>query len=111
MPTYMQGTAFRLARPEDYLPPFVTEAMKGALLNFNQKIDGFAAADVILSGAETRTSSPIRILRDSSTRIAVGYKNLYPAGEGAGYAGGITSAAVDGIKTAISIISEFKGFN
>jgi uncharacterized FAD-dependent dehydrogenase len=111
MPTYMQGTAFRLARPEDYLPSFVTEAMKGALLNFNQKIDGFAAADAILSGAETRTSSPIRILRDSSTRIAVGYKNLYPAGEGAGYAGGITSAAVDGIKTAISIISEFKGFN
>jgi uncharacterized FAD-dependent dehydrogenase len=107
MPTYMGG-AFRLCRPEQYLPSFATDAIRRAILSFDKRISGFASSDAILSGAETRTSAPIRILRDAQTRLAVGYKNLYPAGEGAGYAGGITSAAVDGIKTAISIIGEYK---
>jgi uncharacterized FAD-dependent dehydrogenase len=107
MPTYMDG-AYKLARPEQYLPSFATDAIKRALLGFDKKISGFAASDAVLSGAETRTSAPIRILRDNDTRLAVGYENLYPAGEGAGYAGGITSAAVDGIKTAISIIGKYK---
>ena len=107
LPTYMDG-AYKLARPEEYLPTFATDAIKRALLGFDKKISGFAASDAILSGAETRTSAPIRILRDNATRLAVGYDNLYPAGEGAGYAGGITSAAVDGIKTAISIIGKYK---
>ena len=58
----------------------------------------------MLTGAETRTSSPIRILRDADTHKAVGYSNLFPAGEGAGYAGGITSASIDGIKTALCLM-------
>ena len=107
MPTYMGG-AYKLCRPEEYLPRFATDSIKRALLSFDKKIFGFASADAILSGAETRTSAPIRILRDNETRLAIGYRNLYPAGEGAGYAGGITSAAVDGIKTAISIIGKYK---
>ena len=62
----------------------------------------------LLTGAETRTSAPVRIIRDNDTRLAVGYKNLYPCGEGAGYAGGITSAAIDGIKVAEAIGKKYK---
>ncbi len=107
-PTYMGGNGVRLARPEEYLPSFVTEAIGGALFAFDKKIQGFAAADAVLTGAETRTSAPVRILRDNATHLADGYKNIYPAGEGAGYAGGITSAAIDGIKTALCLMREFR---
>ena len=71
---------------------------------------GFACRDAILTGAETRTSAPLRILRDNDTRLALGYENLYPAGEGAGYAGGITSAAIDGIRTSLAIMKKYKAF-
>ena len=59
----------------------------------------------MLTGAETRTSAPLRILRDNTTRLAIGYGNVYPAGEGAGYAGGIMSAAIDGIRTAEKLVN------
>ena len=78
---------------------------KGSAQNM---IHGFARKEAILTGAETRTSAPIRILRNNDTKLALGYKNLYPAGEGAGYAGGITSAAIDGLKCAIALMSEYK---
>ena len=67
---------------------------------------GFAAEDAVLTGVETRTSAPIRILRNESMS-AVGHTRIYPSGEGAGYAGGITSAAVDGIKTALAIMERY----
>ena len=108
IPTYMDGKRTRLCRPEEFLPRLATESIKNALLNFDKKIKGFASSKAVLTGAETRTSAPIRILRDPDTRLAVGSKYLYPAGEGAGYAGGITSAAIDGIKTAIAVIKEYK---
>ncbi len=107
-PSYMNSTHTRLCSPEKYLPGFVCDSIKNALLNFNHKISGFASSDAILTGAETRSSAPIRILRDSDSRIAFGTDNIYPCGEGAGYAGGITSAAIDGIKTAITIMKRFK---
>lgn len=107
-PTYMGGNSVTLARPEEYLPAFVCESIKRALGSFDKRIHGFAAPAAILTGAETRTSAPVRILRDNLTHLALGYDNLYPAGEGAGYAGGITSAAIDGIKTALSIIARYK---
>ena len=107
-PTYMGGASVTLARPETYLPDFVCQSIKGALIAFDKRIPGFASADAVLTGAETRTSAPVRILRDSTTHLAMGYKNLYPAGEGAGYAGGITSAAIDGLKTALSVIAKYK---
>ena len=68
----------------------------------DKKLKGFAAADAVLTAPETRSSSPIRILRDETMQSAV--KGLYPCGEGAGYAGGITSAAVDGLKAAAAIV-------
>jgi len=84
------------------LPDYVIEAIREALPVFNKKIKGFAMDEAVLTGVETRTSSPIRILRDENFQ-SVNTKGLYPAGEGAGYAGGILSAAIDGIKVAEAV--------
>ena len=108
LPTYMDGKGVKLADPSKYLPNTVVEHIKRGLVDFDKKIKGFAHPCAVLSGAETRTSSPLRIMRNNDTRLATGYDNLYPAGEGAGYAGGITSAAIDGIHTAIAIINRYK---
>ncbi len=107
LPTYMDG-GVKLADPKSYLPDFVCDAIRGALVSFDKKLPGFASPTAILTGAETRTSAPIRILRDRETRLAEGYLNLYPAGEGAGYAGGITSAAIDGLKTALALMKKYR---
>ena len=73
---------------------------------FDKKIKGFANPDAILTGIETRSSAPLTILRDENLESSV--KGIYPCGEGAGYAGGITTSAIDGIKVAISIIKDSK---
>ncbi len=108
IPTYMNGECIRLASPDEYLPSFVTGALRAAMPAFERRICGFMAPDACLTGAETRTSAPLRILRDRDTRAAIGCTNLYPAGEGAGYAGGITSAALDGIHCALALMRRFK---
>ena len=77
--------------------------MKEGIVYFDKKIKGFAKEDAILTGVETRSSSPIKILRNEE--LCSNIKGLYPCGEGAGYAGGIMSAGVDGIKCAIKILS------
>ena len=82
--------------------------IRDAVINFDRKIKGFSCPDAILTGAETRTSAPIRILRNPDTLTASSAVNLYPCGEGAGYAGGITSASVDGLKCALALMSQFK---
>jgi len=92
------------------LPPYVTGSLKRALVYFNGKLEGFADHDVILTGVETRTSSPLRIVR-TSTMESETIEGIYPAGEGAGYAGGIMSSAVDGLKVAEAIIKKFKPFS
>ena len=106
-PTYMNGTNFKTASMDDVLPDFVCSSLRYGLSSFDRKIKGFASDSALLSGAETRTSSPLRILRGENM-TALGKNNIYPCGEGAGYAGGITSAAVDGIKVAMAIIGRFK---
>ncbi|MDQ2087348.1 hypothetical protein RBH29_13020 [Herbivorax sp. ANBcel31] len=88
------------------LPSYVTASLKKSIDFFDSKIKGFGIEDAILTGVETRTSSPVRIVRDDKLE-AVGINGLYPAGEGAGYAGGIVSAAVDGIKIAEEIIKTY----
>lgn len=85
----------------------INNALKEGLLNFDRKIKGFCNENAIITGIETRTSAPLRILRGTD-RQSIGVSGLYPSGEGAGYAGGIMSAAVDGIKTALKIIEEYK---
>jgi uncharacterized FAD-dependent dehydrogenase len=88
------------------LPPVVTDHLRYGLGVFDQRIHGFAADDAVLTGVETRTSAPVRILRGDDY-CAIGRSNIYPCGEGAGYAGGITSAAVDGLRVAMAIIEKY----
>jgi uncharacterized FAD-dependent dehydrogenase len=98
IPSYKPGvTLCNLSR---LLPPFAVDAIRAAIPEFNKKIHGFAMHDAILTAVETRTSSPICIKRNSDDLQSTNTRGLYPAGEGAGYAGGILSAAVDGIKIA-----------
>lgn len=105
-PSYMNGNV-HMTDLHTVLPPFVTELLERGIRRFDGSLPGFASPDAILTGVETRTSAPVRIVRGEDGR-AFGYGNLYPAGEGAGYAGGITSAAVDGIRCAMHILEKYK---
>lgn len=96
-PTYRPGVTW--TDLSSCLPDEVIESLRAALPIFDQKVRGFAAPDAVLTGVETRSSSPVRILRDSEG-LESSIRGLYPCGEGAGYAGGIVSAAVDGIRVA-----------
>lgn len=99
-PTYLPGV--RPGSLDGALPGYVLDTLRGALPVFDRKLRGFAAGDALLTGVETRSSSPIRILRDEHLQ-SVGLPGLYPCGEGAGYAGGIMSAAVDGMRVAEAV--------
>ena len=106
-PTYRGGKV----RPADFaaiFPAYVVESLRYALHSFAGRITGYDKSTAILTAAETRTSAPVRILRDAERLCALGHDRIYPCGEGAGYAGGITSAAVDGIRVAESLISRFR---
>ena len=89
----------------DILPSFVADSICEAMPVFGKRIIGFDRGDAIFAGVESRTSSPIRIIRDEMGESNV--KGLYPSGEGSGYAGGITTAAMDGIKVAEWIIKRY----
>lgn len=97
-PSYKPG--IRLGDLAPSLPPYAIEAIREALPAFGKQIRGFDRDDAVLTGIETRTSSPLRITRDRDTLQSLNTRGLYPSGEGAGYAGGILSAGVDGIKVA-----------
>lgn len=90
----------------EIFPPFVIEHLKKGLSEFNKDLPGFIFEEGLLIAPETRTSAPLTILRDKKTLLSVSHQGLYPCGEGAGYAGGITSAAVDGVKCALSILEQ-----
>ena len=100
-PTYPIGTEF--VSVADYMPAYVDESLRAAIDDFDKWMPGFYYPDAVITGAETRTTSPIRITRTESYE-AVGFFGIYPAGEGAGYSGGIVSSAVDGLRCAESII-------
>ena len=102
-PCFKGATAFSNLR--EALPEFISESIINAMPEFDKRIGGFGRFDAILAGVETRTSSPVRITRDESLQSNI--KGIYPCGEGAGYAGGITSAAMDGIRIANKIISTY----
>ena len=84
------------------LPPIITDNLKKGILDLDKRLKGFASPDAVLTGPETRSSSPVRILRDENGQARL--SGLYPAGEGAGYAGGIMSAAVDGMEAAEAVL-------
>ena len=101
-PTYRPGVTYTdLSR---CLPGFVTETMRLGLVQMDRRLNGFASSGALLTGVETRSSSPLRISRDEHCQSAV--RGLYPCGEGAGYAGGILSAAVDGLRCAEALLEE-----
>jgi uncharacterized FAD-dependent dehydrogenase len=98
-PTYQPGVKW--GKLDDCLPDYVIDTLRGALPLMDRKLRGFADAEGVLTGVETRSSSPVRILRDETYQSAI--RGLFPCGEGAGYAGGIVSAAVDGIRIAEAV--------
>jgi len=99
---------FAFADLNKILPDFITKSIKEAMTEFDKKIKGFAKDDTIMLGVESRTSSPIRILRDENYNSNI--KGIFPVGEGVGYAGGITSASIDGLKCAEKIISFYNPY-
>lgn len=104
-PSYQPGIT--AADLHDVLPGFVTSTLGAALPDFGRRIKGFDDPGAVMTGVETRTSAPVRIIRNNKF-ISVSTAGLYPIGEGAGYAGGIMSAALDGLHAAISVIKEYK---
>ena len=100
---------YTFSRVSDILPGELGQAFVEGMEQFDQKIPGFAGRNVLVEGIESRTSSPVRISRDD--RLVGNYSNLYPCGEGAGYAGGITSAAMDGMRVAEMIALEYTSFD
>ena len=101
-PTYKPGVT--LSNLNEILPDFISKTLIEGIKYFDKSIKGFAHPDAILTGVETRSSSPVQITRNENKQSNI--KGLYPCGEGAGYAGGIMSAAVDGIKCAIAVLTQ-----
>ena len=110
LPTYRNGEHVHVSNLAQVLPQDIITSLRYGLASFDKKIKGFAAQDAVLTAPETRTSAPVRILRGEDC-TAVGHERIYPCGEGAGYAGGITSAAVDGLKIAQAIMAKYAPFS
>lgn len=92
---------YQFANLRELLPPVICDAIQEGMTAFDRRIKGFGAGDTVLAAVESRTSSPIRIDRDQ--QFCASIKGIYPSGEGAGYAGGITTSAMDGIRVAEAI--------
>ena len=99
---------YQLANVRNIFPEFIAESLTEGIEIFDHKLPGYARYDAVISGVESRTSSPVRLIRDQSLQSEI--RGIYPCGEGAGYAGGITSAAMDGIKAAEMIASVYHPF-
>ncbi len=104
VPTYAAGTKF--APLDEVLPRVAADALKAAIPDFDKRLKGFANPYAVMTGVETRFSSPVKILRGESGE-SLSVSGLYPCGEGSGYSGGITSSAADGIKTAEKIFEKY----
>ena len=105
IPSYPIG--YGLTDFSEWMPSFVTDTIKASMPVFAKKLACFGSADSVFTGVETRTSSPVRILRNSDMQAA-SMKGIIPCGEGAGYAGGIMSAAVDGVRAARTVLNKYK---
>ncbi|WP_100065531.1 NAD(P)/FAD-dependent oxidoreductase [Miniphocaeibacter massiliensis] len=106
VPSYKPS--YKLSNLNRIYPKNINDSIKEAIINLDKKLKGFSLDDAILTGVETRSSSPIRILRDKESYESVNIKGLYPIGEGAGYAGGIMSSAVDGIMSVERVVENTK---
>lgn len=108
MPSYPPGT--EMHSPDRYLDGYITDSLRAAMPELDSWLSGYGYPDAILTGPETRSTSPVRILRDEK-RVATGREGIYPAGEGAGYAGGIVSSATDGIRSAEQLILAYSSLD
>ena len=104
-PSILPG--YTLCDLHSILPSFISDALLEALPQFDRQLHGFMHDDAILTGVETRSSSPLRIVRHPDSLTSLSLSNLYPCAEGAGYAGGIVSAAIDGIRCAEKVIAYY----
>ena len=102
--SYLPGT--RSSALHEWLPPFIANRLRQGFRDFDRKYPGFLTNDAIILATESRSSSAVRIPRDPETLQSLSHPNLYPCGEGAGYAGGITSSALDGINAAMRIAGQ-----
>lgn len=109
LPTYMNGQRYELCDLNGLFTQNVNSFLKEGLIRFDKKIKGYAPMDAVMTGVETRTSSPIRIVRNEML-VSPADENIFPCGEGAGYAGGITSASVDGVRVALQIMERYRPF-
>lgn len=108
LPSTSYAPGVHPARLDQLLPPFVADRLREGFREFGRKSRGYLTADAVVIGAETRTSSPVRIPRDPDSLTHIGFEGLYPCGEGAGYAGGIVSAAIDGERCAEALVHSLK---
>jgi uncharacterized FAD-dependent dehydrogenase len=92
----------------EILPSFVSTRLQEAFIQFGSMMKGYHTSEAVILGTESRTSSPIRIPRNSETLEHIGVSGLYPCGEGAGYSGGIVSSAMDGVNCAMAVVKKFK---
>lgn len=106
LPSYPVGTA--AISPSEYFPSYIISSLEESFKDFDEWMPGFYMPDAVLTGPETRTTSPIRILRDENTREAMAHPHIYPSGEGAGYAGGIVTSAYDGMLSSLALLEKFK---
>jgi len=103
-PSYLPG--IKLCSLDNCLPDYVINSLKKAIPLMNNKIKGFAHPEAVLTAIETRSSAPLRVIRDANYQSNI--KGIYPCGEGAGYAGGIVSSAIDGLSVAETIIKKYE---
>lgn len=106
LPTY-RGGKVKVSDFSAIYPETVLRGLRYGFCSFGKRLKGYDDPDTVLTAAETRTSAPLRILREPERFSAIGHSSIYPCGEGAGYAGGITSAAVDGLRTALAVMKKF----
>lgn len=104
-PSYPRGTQSH--SPEKYLPNYIVDSLKMGISDFDKWLPGYYLSSSVLTGPETRTTAPVRLLRTEKREI-LGIFGIYPAGEGAGYAGGIVSSAVDGLRCAEALLSKYE---
>ena len=105
-PSYPIGTC--PLSPNKYMPEYITNSLRKSFRDFDEWMPGFYTPDAILTGPETRTTSPIKMLRNEQTKEALAHPNIYPSGEGAGYAGGIVTSAYDGMLSALALLEKYK---
>ena len=105
-PSYSLGTVS--LSPDEYMPRYITDSLAESFSDFDDWMSGFYLPDAVLTGPETRTTAPVRMLRNEQTKEALGKPHLYPSGEGAGYAGGIVTSAYDGVLSALALLQKTK---